>query len=31
MIDRELVTRKVLLIGKDLEELRKLVSGGLGE
>ncbi|MGA6994368.1 MAG: DUF86 domain-containing protein [Candidatus Deferrimicrobiaceae bacterium] len=31
MIDRELVTRKVLLIGKDLEELRMLVSGGLGE
>jgi len=29
MIDRELVTRKVVLIGGDLEELRKLSSPGL--
>ena len=30
MIDRELVTRKVVLIGGDLEELRKLAAPGLG-
>lgn len=29
MIDRELITRKILLIGADLEELRKLEAGGL--
>ena len=29
MIDRELVTRKVVLISKDVEELRKLAAGGL--
>ena len=29
MIDRELVTRKIVLIGGDLEELRKLSSPGL--
>ncbi|MCL5966680.1 MAG: DUF86 domain-containing protein [Deltaproteobacteria bacterium] len=28
MIDRELVTRKIVLIGGDLEELRKLASPG---
>ena len=29
MIDRELVTRKVVLIGGDLEEIRKLAAPGL--
>ncbi|OGP76175.1 MAG: hypothetical protein A2Z13_04425 [Deltaproteobacteria bacterium RBG_16_64_85] len=29
MIDRELVTRKIVLIGGDLEELRKLAGPGL--
>src|SRR4030066_795005 len=31
MIGRELVTRKVLLIGRDLEDLRELGARGLGE
>jgi uncharacterized protein YutE (UPF0331/DUF86 family) len=29
VIDREFVTRKVVLIGRDLEELRKIASPGL--
>jgi len=29
VIDRELVTRKIVLIGRDLEELRKLDAAGI--